>query len=103
MAYLEMWTSYRFSELVKYRFLNLCKFRGVHDFEDIFNFVEEHDFLRTIDFWPVSEESKDNLFMDSVTTQYARRANSPLRSRQHPFLKIVRYNTLIVGDTCSNF
>lgn len=103
ITYLEMWTGYRFCELVKYRFLNLCEFRRIHDFEDVFNFVQEHDFLCTIDFWPISEEPKDHLFMVSVTIKYARKDNSPLQSGQHPFLEIVRYNKPAVGDTCLGF
>ena len=31
------------------------------DFENIFNFVDKHDFLWTIDLWPILQESTNNL------------------------------------------
>lgn len=49
-----MRTGNRFRQLVEEWFLNLCEFCRVHDFEDVFDLVQEHDFLGTIDFWPVS-------------------------------------------------
>ena len=52
-GYLKMWTCDRFSELMEQRDLNLEKLRRLHDFENIFNFIDKHDFLGTIDLWPI--------------------------------------------------
>jgi len=41
--------------------LNFEEFRGLHDFENIFDFVDEHHFLGTIDFRPVFEQAADDL------------------------------------------
>ena len=53
--YLEMWTSNRFCQLVEKRLLNFCKFAWIHDFKDVFYFVEKHDLFGTIDFRPISK------------------------------------------------
>lgn len=41
--------------------MDLGKLCRVHDFEDVFNFVQEHDFLRAVDFGPVPEKPQDDL------------------------------------------
>lgn len=51
----------RFGKLREQRFSNFGKFRRVHHLEDIFNFVEEHDFFRTVGLGPVPEQTKNNL------------------------------------------
>jgi hypothetical protein len=44
--------------------LYFIEFGCFHDFENIFNLVDEHDFFWTVDFWPVLEESADNLLVN---------------------------------------
>lgn len=58
---LEVWTSNRLGELMEKGFLNLGELGWVHDLEDVLNFIEEHDFLRAVDFWPVAKEAQNNL------------------------------------------
>jgi hypothetical protein len=50
-----------FGELVEERDLDLVKFGRLHDFKDVFNFIDKHDFLGTVDFGPVFQESADDL------------------------------------------
>jgi hypothetical protein len=52
------------------RLTNFGELRGVHHFEDILNFVEEHDFLGTVHLWPISKETKHNLYRDRVSDVY---------------------------------
>lgn len=54
VAYLEMWACDRLCELIEQRLLNLGKLCGVHDLENIFHFIQEHDLFSTVDFRPVS-------------------------------------------------
>jgi hypothetical protein len=58
---LEMWTSDRLSQLVEERFLNFGEFSGVHNLEDIFDFVEVHDLLGAVCLRPVTQQSKNDL------------------------------------------
>ena len=55
LCYLEMWAGDRFSQLVEKWLLDLGKFVRIHNFEDIFDFVEEHDFLGAVDFRPIAK------------------------------------------------
>lgn len=52
---LEVRTGYRSRELTEESVLHFGKLGGVHDFEDVFYLVQEHDLFGTVDFWPVSE------------------------------------------------
>ena len=57
-----MWACDRLRELIEQRLLNLGKFCGIHDFEDVFHFVKEHNFFSTVDFRPVSQQPQHDLF-----------------------------------------
>jgi hypothetical protein len=48
-----MWTGNRLGQLIEQRLLDLGEFRRIHHLEDVFDFVQEHDFLGAVDFWPV--------------------------------------------------
>ena len=78
MTNLEMWASDRFGELMENGLLYFCEFRGIHDFEDIFYFVEEHHFFGAIDLWPVSEKAENNLFAILATIQCSRHLDNHL-------------------------
>lgn len=56
--HLEVWASHRLGELAEQGLLDLCKFGRVHDFENVFNLVQEHDFLGAVDLGPVAQETK---------------------------------------------
>lgn len=58
---LEVRAGNRFSELVEQWLLNLGKFRRVHDLENVFHLIEEHDFLGAINLGPVTQQSKNHL------------------------------------------
>jgi hypothetical protein len=60
-AYLEMGAGDRLGELIEQWFLDLGKLGGIHDLEDIFNLVKEHDFFGAVCLWPVSQQSKYDL------------------------------------------
>lgn len=53
-TYLEMGTGDGFRQLIKQRFLDLCKLGRVHHFEDVFDLVQEHNLFGTVYFWPVA-------------------------------------------------
>jgi hypothetical protein len=54
-THLKMRTGNGFGQLVEEGFLDFGKLGWVHDFEDILNFIQEHDFLSRVDFRPVSK------------------------------------------------
>jgi hypothetical protein len=54
---LEMRTRNRFGELIEEWLLDLGKLLWVHDFENIFDFIQEHDFLGAVGFGPVSQQT----------------------------------------------
>lgn len=56
-------------ELVEERFLNLGKLGGVHDFKNVFYFIQEHDFFGAIDLGPISEEAQNNLANVRIDTR----------------------------------
>ena len=58
---LEMRTCHTFRQLVKERDLDFVEFGSFHDFENIFDFVDEHDFLWAVDLRPVFQEAADYL------------------------------------------
>jgi hypothetical protein len=58
---LEMGTCDRLCQLVEQRLLDLGKLSRVHDFEDVFNLVEEHDLFGAVDLGPVPQETEHNL------------------------------------------
>lgn len=60
-AYLEVRARDGFCELLEQRLLNLGELGGIHDFEDILDFVEEHDFFGAVDLGPISEKAEHNL------------------------------------------
>jgi hypothetical protein len=43
------------------RLLDFGEFCGVHYFENVLDFIQEHDLLGAIDLGPVSEETKHDL------------------------------------------
>lgn len=51
---------------MKERDLYFKELGSFHDFENIFNLVDEHDFFWTVDFWPVFKESSNNLHLACV-------------------------------------
>jgi len=55
------------------RFLYFGKLIGIHDLKNVLNLVEEHYFLGTIDFGPISEKPKDDLNLPLVVVH----ENSP--------------------------
>lgn len=61
MTYLEMRACDGFGELVEQGFLHLCKLCRIHDLEDVFYFVQEHDFLGAVHLGPISQETEDHL------------------------------------------
>ena len=91
----------RFCKLIKQGFLHLGELRGVHDFEDVFDLVEEHDLFRAVNFGPVTQQTENHL--RDVSLDFQSRLGKgfpPPRSMQHPFPKIVLYNTPIGDGTC---
>ena len=80
MTNLEMWASDGFCELMENGLLYFSELRRIHDFEDIFYFIEEHDFFGAVDFWPVSEKAENNLFAILATTRCSR----------HPYTHLFR-------------
>lgn len=60
---LKVGTGNGFCELVEERLLNLGEFGWIHDFKDVLNLVEKHHFFRAVDLWPISEKTKDDLFL----------------------------------------
>lgn len=57
-----MRAGYRFGQLVEQRFLHLCELRWIHDLEDVFYFIQEHDLFGAVHLGPVAKKTKDNLF-----------------------------------------
>jgi hypothetical protein len=58
---LKVRTGDTFGELVEERDLDLVEFRRLHDFKDVFDFIDKHDLLGTVDFGPVFQKSTDDL------------------------------------------
>ena len=56
-----MRTCHTFRQLVKERDLDFVEFGSFHDFENVFDFVDEHDLLRAVDLGPVFQEAADYL------------------------------------------
>jgi hypothetical protein len=50
--------------LVEQGLLDLCKFGRIHDFENVFHFVQEHDLFGTVDLRPVSEQAQNDLLCE---------------------------------------
>ncbi len=71
-----MWTSDRLGQLVEKGFLNFGEFSGVHNLEDIFDFVEVHDLLGAVRLRPVTQQSKNDLRRREVSIV---RSNKKLR------------------------
>ena len=59
---LEVRAGNRFGQLVEKRFLYFGELGWVHDLKDVLDFVKVHDFFGTIGLWPVTQQSKDNIF-----------------------------------------
>ena len=68
MKYLEVGTGNRFCELVKQRLLDLCKFGWIHDFKNVFYFIQKHDFLCAVHLRPISKQTEDNLNESAMIT-----------------------------------
>ena len=60
-TYLEVWTGDRLGQLLEKSCLYFCKFRRIHDFEDVFYLIQEHNLLGAIGLGPVLQETIDNL------------------------------------------
>ena len=60
-TYLKMWACDRFSELMEQRHLNFEELGRFHDFENILDFIDKHDFFGTVDLWPIFKKSTNNL------------------------------------------
>lgn len=58
-----MRTGNRLGQLIKQRFLYLGKLCRVHDLKNVFYLIEEHDFFRTVDLRPISEETQYHLIL----------------------------------------
>ena len=102
-SHLKVWARNGFRQLIEQRLLHFRKLPWVHDLKYVFDLVEKHHLLRTIDLWPISKQPKYNL-QSSVRSILAQGLiNSPPPSMLRLSQEIVLYNTLIVGDTCSNF
>lgn len=56
-----MWAGNRLGQLVEKGFLNFGKFSGVHNLEDILDFVEVHDLLGAVGLRPVTQQTKNDL------------------------------------------
>ena len=68
---LEVRAGDRLRELVEERLLDFSKFGRIHDFEDVFHLVEEHDFFCAVDFGPISEKTENHLL--NVRTRFGNR------------------------------
>lgn len=42
---------------------NTLKLIRIDHIKYFFQFVQEHDFFWTIDFWPIAQEARDNLYI----------------------------------------
>lgn len=97
-----MWARDGLRELIEQRLLDLGKFGGVHDLENIFHLVEKHDLFGTVDFRPVPQQAQDDLLKRQPgSIPPLRLGGAPLQSKQHPFPGIGRCNMLVAGGTCS--
>ena len=56
-----MRAGHRFGQLIEQRLLDFSKLVWIHDLEDVFNFIKEHDFLGAVDFRPISKETQHDL------------------------------------------
>lgn len=97
-----MWTCDRLRQLIEQRLLHLCELAWIHDFENVFDLVKEHDLFGTIHLGPVSQQAKDNLDKSVLSSCGIIATRLPLLSELHPFRGTVLYNMLIEGDTCSS-
>lgn len=59
---LEVGAGNRFGELMEERLLNLGELGWVHDLENVFNLIEEHNLFGTVDFGPVTQQTENHLF-----------------------------------------
>lgn len=62
-----MRTSNRLCQLVEERLLDLCKLGRIHDLKDVFDFIQEHDFLGAVDFGPVPQQTENDLEILVIT------------------------------------
>lgn len=56
-----MGTGNRLGQLIEQRFLDFSKLAGIHHLEDIFHFVEVHNFLGAVGLGPEAQQAEDNL------------------------------------------
>lgn len=61
-----MWAGDRLGQLVEKGFLNFGEFSGVHNLEDILDFIEVHDLLSAVRLRPVTQQSKNDLKGDRL-------------------------------------
>lgn len=61
LGHLEVRAGNRLGKLVEQRLLNLGELCGIHDFKNVFHFVQEHDLFGAVDLGPVAQQSEDNL------------------------------------------
>lgn len=58
---LKVGACHRFRQLMEQRLLDLGELRWVHDLENVFHLIEEHDLFGAVDLGPVPEETKHDL------------------------------------------
>lgn len=61
LGHLEMRAGNRLGKLMEKRLLNFGELGGIHDFKNIFHFVQKHDLLGAVNLGPVAQQSEDNL------------------------------------------
>ena len=61
---LKVRTGHGLCELIEERLLHLGELARIHDFEDVFHLVEEHDLLRTVHLGPVAEQTNNHLLRE---------------------------------------
>jgi hypothetical protein len=96
---LEVGTGNRLCELVEEGLLYLRKLGGVHNLKDVLYFVQEHNLLRAVDFRPITQKTKHDLYPLAEPLN-VRWLTIPLLSKQHPSPKTAQYNTPTAGGTC---
>lgn len=98
---LEVRAGHRLGELVEQGLLDLGKFCRVHHLEDVLDFVQEHDFLGTVDLGPVAKQAQDDLRKLATGMIEREGKNAPLRSGMHLSPGTGRCSRLAEGGTCS--
>ena len=61
VTHLEVGTCYRLSQLIEQRLLHFRELIRVHNLEDVFHFIQKHDFLCAVYLGPISKQTEHNL------------------------------------------